>query len=245
MNDSTIADDGFVSTAVAAMTLREDVFRARSFDPRAFQRGLVFVLLVGLVAGLAGVVGAALTTWTSPSMTVLRDAITEGIMGMPWQEQVPPEVLAEVQRQMQQNLDIVFGILEWVTPNLPSALAGVILQPLGMVIFWLLFGLLAHFAARMLSGTGSLAQTYGGTALSAAPQVLGVVQVLPYVQTAGLATWSLICAYLAIKQVHGLSPARAFWATLAPFLLFALLALLLGISAAALALSLANIGGQR
>jgi hypothetical protein len=59
---------------------------------------------------------------------------------------------------------------------------------------------------------------------------LNVFKVLPYVQIGGLAVWGTVCNYLAIKSAHQLSPARAFWATVLPFvvllLLFKIVALL-------------------
>ncbi len=243
---ATSSGGGFLPTAVAAMTLQDGVYRARSEDPKAFQHGLIFVLIVGLIVALASVAGAALTQWTSPSMPAIRDAVMEGVMDMPWTEQVPPDVLPEVQQQMRQNMETVFRIIEGVTPGIPQALAGILFQPLGMIVFWLVFGLLAHAFARVLDGTGTLAQTYGATSLSAAPQVLGVVHVLPYVQVAGLGTWSIICAYVAIKQAHGLSPWRAFWAVLLPFAVFALLAAMIGVAVGVFVAGLvAALGGAR
>jgi hypothetical protein len=118
-------------------------------------------------------------------------------------------------------------------PTVLKSVGGLVLRPAAMVFAWLVFGVLAHASARMLSGTGSLGQTLGATALATAPQLLGAVHVLPYVQATGLGIWSVICAFLALKSAHGLSPGRAFWATLIPLLLIGLVTAAVGAGVAA------------
>ena len=91
------------------------------------------------------------------------------------------------------------------------------------MIRWIVFAVAAHICAAILGGRGTLSKTLGATSLVAAPQILGAVHVLPGVSTIGLGFWSLICGYVAIKEVHGLSSGRAFWATLLPVLVIAVL----------------------
>lgn len=245
MEDTLSGGGGFLQTVVGALTLRDEVYRAPRTAPNPFQRGLVFVLVVSLAVALAGVVGAALTWWTSPDMGALKTAITEGVMEMPWQQQVPPEVRPEMQRAMEQNMAFVWQILDAVVPSVPRAMANVIFGPLGMLLFWLIYGLLAYLCARLLSGTATLAQTYGATALAAAPALLGIVHFLPNVQTAGLTTWAIVCSFLALKNVHELSSGRAFWATLISLGLLVLIPVIIGASVAAMVvLSFMAVGGM-
>ena len=136
----------------------------------------------------------------------------------------------EVESQIERNLDIVFGIVEALNPSLPSALAAALVQPIFLVLAWLVLGAIVHVVARVFEGQASLAQTYGAVALGAAPQVLGVVHVLPYVEAAGLTMWSVVCAYLAVKHVHGLSANRTFWTLLVSFACMAAVATVIGIA---------------
>ncbi len=123
--------------------------------------------------------------------------------------------------------------MSFIIPTPASSLAGLVLKPLGLIISWLIFGLLAHLFARMLGGSASLGQTLGATSLAAAPQLLSLLTALPFVVVAGIGTWTLLCRYMAIRVTHDLSWARSLWAVLLPpiflgFLVF-LLAMLIGI----------------
>jgi hypothetical protein len=233
MEDAVTGRSRFIQTVVGALTLRDDAFRAAGDAPHPFRRGLVFVVAIGLIVALAGVVGALLTWWTSPDMAAIQKAVVDGVVNMPWRQQVPPDQVPMIDQAMHQNMAVAWGIIDALMPSVPKALANVVFLPLTLVVSWLVIGLLLFAGARLLSGNGSLAQTYGATALAQAPYLLGVVHVLPYVQAAGLGTWSLICTYLAIKNSHNLSPGRAFWATVFPPAVLAVFALIVGIGVAA------------
>ena len=84
MESSMTSGSGFLQTAAAALTLRDDVFRAGAEEPRPFTRGLVFIVIVGVVVAVASVVGTALELWTSPDLDTLQEAITSSVMTMPW-----------------------------------------------------------------------------------------------------------------------------------------------------------------
>ena len=102
--------------------------------------------------------------------------------------------------------------------------------------------MIAHILARLFGGKGHLSQTLGATALGTAPQLLLIVTVLPFTAVAGLGTWTLLCNYMALRTVHGLSWPRAVFAALLPPLIiglivgfvFALLAILFGGAIAAM-----------
>jgi hypothetical protein len=160
---------------------------------------------------------------------------------MPWVEQIPRAERAQVLGQVKQVYDLTWLAVRTLIPGIPRALLNVFLSPVALVVGWLVYGFLAFLVARALGGQGGLEQTYGATALAAAPRLLGVVHVLPYVETAGLGIWALICNYLALKITHGLSPWRAFWATVLPLILLLLVALGLGIIGVALAVT--TVGG--
>ena len=105
----------------------------------------------------------------------------------------------------------------------------IVLFPVGMILLWLVWGVVAHLAARLLGGKGTLSQTLGATALAEAPQLLSLVTVIPFVVVGGvIGTWQMICRYTALKTVHGLSWQRAVVATLLPAIVFGILIAVLG-----------------
>ena len=118
----------------------------------------------------------------------------------------------------------------------------VIFNPLGLIITWLIYTVVAFLFARVLGGKGTLNQTLGCTALAVAPQMIGAVHLLPYAQTGWIGAWVLVCSYLGLKVSGRLTPWRAFWATILPFVLLALIVLLLGCIAIA---ALSSGGGSR
>jgi hypothetical protein len=104
--------------------------------------------------------------------------------------------------------------------SLGASAAGILLTPLGLVIRWLIYGLLAYAFARWLGGTGDLSETLGVLALAAAPQALNVLTLVPYVAVGSLIPiWGILCAYIGLKTAHDLPWHRAVWATLLPFIL--------------------------
>lgn len=219
--------------AIDALLLRDKAYRSIGESPTPFTRGLVFVVSVGLIVALVSVIGAILVQATSPNLGAIQDAVWEGMQAMPWVEQIPSDQRGEVMQAVRRSYDIGWQIARMFVPSIRNALVNVILNPIAMVVGWLVYGLLAFLSARALGGRGRLDQTYGATALAAAPRLLGVVNVLPYVETAGLGVWALICNYLAIKNTHDLSPWRSFWATVIPFILLFLFVIglaILGIS---------------
>jgi len=208
-----------------ALFLREDAYEEMRDTPGPFGRGLLFIIILGAIVAAIGVVGATLEWATTPDMGQLGQAVMQSWMKGPWVQDIPPEALSSVQ----QIFDSTFNIAKNFTPNPVMGLANIVLNPLGLIIAWLVYGLLAHLFARLLGGQGRLEQTYGTTALAVSPVALNVFKVLPYVQIGGLAVWGTVCNYLAIKSAHQLSPARAFWATVLPFVVLFLLLIIVSL----------------
>ncbi len=227
--------------ALNALLLRPRAFEEMRDDPQPFARGLSFILLIAVLVALVSIVGNVLFWLSSPDLEQIQTVVWEQVRQMPWVEQIPETERAQVLSQVKQVYDLAWLAARTLTPGILRALLNVFLSPVALVAGWLVYGFLAFLVARMLGGQGGLEQTYGATALAAAPRLLGVVNVLPYVETAGLGIWALICNYLALKTTHNLTPWRAFWATVLPLVLLFLLALGLGIIG--IAVVTATVGG--
>jgi hypothetical protein len=210
-----------------ALLLRKDAYERMRTAADPVVKGLILIVVVGLVVALLGFVGDVLEWATTPDMAQIKETIYAFIPQMPGWEQAArnPDLMRMFQRWygFGWNFASAFG-----APSVGTAAAGIVLTPLGLVLRWLVYGLLAYLFARWLGGVADLRQTLGVLALAVAPQALNVLNLFPYVELGSLvAVWGLLCAYLGIKTAHKLSWYRSLWVTLLPFVL-ALLLLALG-----------------
>ncbi|MEE8392327.1 MAG: Yip1 family protein [Anaerolineae bacterium] len=209
-----------------ALFLRDEAYAEMRDADRPFMRGLILILLVALLFSLVAIVGDTLESATRPGAGRLEEAMWQEMAEMPWfqeMEQRRPDEMPEIRQQ----LEFAWQIAKWLSPGPRRAALGLLINPLLLVISWLIYGLWAYAFATTLGGKANLGQTYGCAALAVSPYLLSLVTVLPYAAVGGVAiTWSLVCSYLALKNAHGLSPGRAFWATILSLITAALILLL-------------------
>jgi hypothetical protein len=210
-----------------ALLLKEDAYERMRTAADPVVKGLILIVIVGLAVGLLGFVGDVMEWATTPNLARIKDTVFTYLTQMPWWQEAArnPEFVRIFQQwyDLGWNMAFAFG-----APSVGTAAAGIILIPLGLIVRWFLYGLVAYLFARWLGGTANLGQTLGVLALAVAPQALNVLSAFPYVELGGLvAVWGVLCAYVGIKTAHNLSWYRALWATLLPFIL-ALVLLLLG-----------------
>jgi hypothetical protein len=201
-----------------ALLLREDAYEEMRTSANPVIKGFVLIILVGVGIALLGLVGNVLEWASSPSVAQIKGVVHNFILQMPGWAQMPAQARAEFERWYDLGWRIfpsLFG-----APSVGKAAAGIVLIPLGLVIRWLVYGLLAYLFARWLGGTATLSETLGVLALAVAPQALNAFTLFPYVHLGSLvAVWGILCAYTGLKAAHKLSWSRAIWATLLPFLL--------------------------
>ena len=199
-------------------------------DDRPFVEGFFLVVLVGVVLGLAALLGSLLDWATTPNLAQIKEIILQALRAMPWFDAIRnnPEAL----RIFEQQYNFGWQISDFFTPKASTALGGLFLAPIGLLIRWLWFGVVAHLVARILGGQAMARQTLGAAALATAPGLLAVFGFVPGLTVAGIGTLTLLARYIAVRRVHhNLTWGRALTATLAPpvilWLLFAALGLLL------------------
>jgi hypothetical protein len=229
---------------IQALFLRNEAYEEMREAPNPFVKGLALIVVVAILFSLAGIVGDALEWATMPDLGKIQEEVWKEVRGGPWFDDIPPAQRAQAMAIAEQVYSTVWQITRSFTPSPLSAAVGVITNPVGLIIGWLIYGFLAHIFAKLLGGTGTFGQTYGTTALAVSPRILNLVTLLPYAVVGGVAgTWALICNYLALKSAHRLTPARAFWATILPFVTLFVLMLLLSILGVTIVSSLIQ-GGQ-
>jgi hypothetical protein len=203
-----------------ALLLRKEAFEKMRAAANPVVTGLMFIIVVGVAVALLGLVGNVLEWATTPDMRAIRDTVYEHLTRMPWWDIASganPQFQAIFDRWYDWGWDLGMAL---GAANLGYAAAGIVLTPLGLVVRWLIYGLLAYLFARWLGGTGDLSETLGVLALAVAPQALRALTVFPYVSVGSLvAVWAVLCAYVGLKAAHNLPWHRAAWATLLPFLL--------------------------
>jgi len=218
----------FAGLVAGALFLRTGAYEEMREARSPFLTGLIIIVVVGVIVSLAALVGTALEWASSPSLADIQEVVYEGITQMPWYQETL-RMVPDYDQIFRQWYDFGWNIGRAFGDSSPgSALGNVVLIPLGLVVVWLIYGLLAHLFARLLKGEATLSQTLGCTALAVAPQVLKLTELVPYVAVGGVVgTWTLICRYVALKQAHGLTWGRAFWATVLPLLTLLVLSLIL------------------
>ncbi|MCL4487143.1 MAG: YIP1 family protein [Chloroflexi bacterium] len=215
----------YFNLGLGALFLREDAFEKMREDARPFVKGFIFIVLVAAVVALVGMIGKLLEWSVAPDVSQIQRIVLEELQRMSWYKALARS--SQGVQQFEQGYALwwqVFGPLFGV--SIIGAVTNVITRPIGALLYWLIYGVLAYLFARLLGGTARLGQLLGCTALAIAPEMLRVLQVFPYVALPGLSVWGLICAFVGIKVAARLSPWRAFWATILPFVVFALIAAL-------------------
>ena len=221
-----------------ALLLRREAYGEVRKAPNPFVTGLTVLIVISVLVSILMIVGELLAWATSPSVTAMREVVWQNMQRMPWYRAVGDNnaLLQEIRRWYNTSWQFFprfFGAADPIGAGI-----NVITRPVSLFLLWLLYGVLAHVIARILGGRAPLMQTLGTTALAVAPQLLHVVQILPYVRIGSVLTvWTLVCAYVALKDTHDLTWARTFWATVLPLFLLALLSAALVSALVALAAS--------
>jgi len=211
-----------------ALFLESRAYATMSEDKSPVKKGLVILIILGLALGVAGFIGATLEWASSPSLSAIQDTIYEMYQQAPWWQFIDRE--PQAMQMFNQIWEQVWQFVGVMVPTPASSLSGLILKPLGLIITWLIFGVLVHLIARLLGGTAGLGQTLGATSLASAPQLLSLLTALPFVVVAGIGTWTLLCRYMAVRVTHDLSWARAMWSVLLTLIVLVFIGLILAVS---------------
>lgn len=222
------APPSLVRLAVGGLLLDPRAYRVQRDDPAGLRRGLVLVLLIGLLVGLAALIGDLGEYFTQPNPAVVSRTIYDGLTAMPWYKQA-----VQANPEFATLLESVFASPGGfsLTPTPLASLFGLLLTPVLGAIGWFVGGAFVHVAARAFGGAGRFGQTLATTALASSASLLGLVQVVPYAElipasllvASGLL--SLLATYVAVRETHGLPPWRSFWAVLVGPLLVGVLLL--------------------
>lgn len=227
-----------MDTFNGALTLNQTLLHNLRESPQVVQRGLLVVLMVGLLVG--GVNGVrTLMSGLNPEMDFaqLRDQFEQALDQQALAATTPEQ--RELIKAFRDNLEPGIALLREVN-ELPTPLPrpvgalfrglGVFVsQPLnylGSLMLWVVF---THIAARWLGGQGSIQQMLGLGALSVAPHALDALAFIPVlgsIVSVIAAVWGLIVLVVGTSVAHRLDTGRAALAVFLFPLIGAVLALL-------------------
>ncbi len=208
---------------LSGLLLDQRAFQAQRDAPDGIRRGAALVALVSLLVAVAALIGDLGEYLTQPAPTVMSETLYQGLTAMPWYEALTadsPTFATSFEQIFAQSS--TFSL----TPSPLVSLINVLVAPLLALLSWLITSAVVHVAARAFGGTARFGQTLASTAVASGAGLLGLVQVVPYAESVpgalllASSLLGLFGTYLAVREVHGLSPWRSFWAvTLGPVLL--------------------------
>ncbi len=197
-----------VRLSTAGLLLDVTTFRDQRDNPYALREGFFVVLVVGILVGVTNLIGNLLIRLASPdplaALTIVQRSLERMALVTELQRINPDIDLDPIFSQLATTL----SILQW------SGIIGALITPFGYLLGWLIYGIVAHLAARALGGEGTLAQTLGCTALASGANLLAIAKVIPFVEIAGTTLLGMIGCYIGLRTAHQLSAWRAFWAAL-------------------------------
>jgi len=213
-----------------ALFLDSEAFDELRDDDNPFIEGLFLIVLIGFVSALLSLAGQFLAWASVPSVEAVREIVLGTLQQQPWWASLAgnPASLESFQRTWDMAWRVfpaVFG-----APDPATAALNLLAWPVGLILSWLLYSLLAYAFAAWLGGRGTLQSTLGTVALTFTPFLLRGLGFIPFLVFGGvLNTWQLILRYKAVRSAHGFSWPRALVVTLLPYALYLVFWLMMGI----------------
>lgn len=203
-----------------ALVLEAEPFADMVDDDQPWAEGLFLTVVVGVLVGLAQLIGGLLLTASLPPAQATLETLIQG-----WRQLAAALGSMELAAG-EEALRRAWDVMAYATGYGGgwTRLFVLITTPLALIVQWLAYGFVGHLMARMLGGQGRLNQTLGATALVVAPQVLLLTQIVPFVSVSSILLfgWGLIIAYRALEVAHELPWQRAVWAALLPLVVLGL-----------------------
>jgi hypothetical protein len=234
---------------LSALFLKREAYEYQRDRNDSFAHGLAFIVILGVIVALFGIVGAALRYASDPTADAIKNTVLNHLQAMPLYSRFTPQGedrFISGYNRVWDTLGSLFVGHPTKGSDLLPLFAGLVASPLSWVIGWLLYGTAAHLVASRGNPHSSLAHGLGTLALATSPQVLNAVAVLPGASIGAtvIGLWTVILNVFALRTAYRVSTSRAVFSAILPLLLLLVLLVLLGF-VAFLALSVAFRGGQR
>jgi hypothetical protein len=235
----------YLRLALGGLFLEVPVFRAQRDAADGLRRGFLLVLLVGLIVASAALIGALVGSFINPQAATLAENAYTALRESAYFQSLPADQQAAL------DVDFLTQLFAVFVPGWQSGIVGLALTPTLYVFGWLVYGVVAHLAARALGGLATLKQTLACTALSSAAYLFNIVEVAPLAlsvqflsqlplalsaaQASVVFLLGLFINIIALREAHALNSRRAVAAALVGPLLLSLV--LIGFVCAVLVLA--------
>lgn len=206
-----------------SMFLQDEAYVYMRERRNPFASGLLYVVLIGVLVALGGMFAALTNYVTSPSLDAIKNTVLTHLQAMPFYESMGNLAQRAFDAGFNQTWNL-FGPLFVGYPDTPQQIAqlfaSVLTTPLGLVITWLFYGALAHFAARKWNPEISFGEILGPLALAQSPQLLYWLNIFPNVSVSlwVVYLWFFVCATTAIRVTYRTTTAKSFSAAFFPVL---------------------------
>jgi hypothetical protein len=227
-----------LSTLFRTVILDDAAFQEWRQRPNLFLRGLILIVVVSLVAGIA-TFGVNLVERVRPvNVDRIEDTIRESMeQQFRWNPGYQnPEIREMMEDMIPLIVDMVIDLTQVPAP-LPRAFGGLfqafggwLSGALSSIGGWLFYGALVLIAVNLLGGTAKLADFLGMVAVSTIPGLLRIFGPIPCAGgLLGLAAliWTVIVYVKAVSVTTDLDIGKSILAVLAPAIVIVLLAILL------------------
>lgn len=218
----------YVALWLGGMFLKPEAYVYQRDRKNPFAHGLLYIAILGVLVGLAMVLGGGLRYATAPNADAVKNTIQVHLQGMPFYTNGTPQDQNNFDRQFDQFWNQFSPALLGYPTNTTSwvnLVASIFTTPLGWVIVWLIYGALVHLVARGWNPETSYSELLGPLALATSPRLLHVIDLFPGTSISGLAIffWVLICNVFAIRAAYKTTTRRAIWGALFPVVLLVVL----------------------
>lgn len=210
-----------------ALVLEPEPFAVMTHDDQPIIEGLVLTALIGVLVGVARVVGGLLFSWAVPPAAAL-EAVARQAAGL---LALGDSLISRAVVGGWQIVRFMAGYdTGWVR------LFSLVWEPFLLLAQWLIAGLLIYAIGRMVGGKGTLRQLLGASALVVAPSALLLITVIPFVAINPLllAVWGALILYRAAQTAHLLPWKTAAVATIITVALMLVIGALVAVGAGAL-----------
>lgn len=231
-----------------ALTFDTETYAGLARRRDAMLIGAVLIVAVALIAALpAFIIDIGRGIRSRPLEPAEANATIQQALGLmqPYLQNMPPEVADSItgwvqsSGEMAQRIDALPTSLPKPVGAVLKALGSWLSKPFGgnlplaaaSLATWLGYGIWVALAAKLLGGRGDLASFFGATALFAAPHLLGVFALVPFLgPLIGLVAffWGLAIYVKATSVSQELSLERSLLAVLLPGIVAIVLLLILG-----------------
>jgi len=235
-----------LNTLLRTVILDDSAYQEWRERPNLFQRGIVLIAIVILIAGLIVFAVNLVNLVRAPNLDKIEAEIRQGFEMStrfnPAMQNMPPEVQEMMDGMVEVIVPMVSDLSQIEAP-LPRGISGFfqaagayLTRVLAALGGWLFYGALVLIAANLLGGSAKLPDFLGTVALYIVPGLLAVLRPIPCL--GGLLAlvgtiWSIVVYVKAVSIATDLDAGRSILAVFAPFIVMVLLGVLLSVMAVA------------